>query len=398
MAEQHWIPASYHSSEWAAVLQEKYSSVNFPLDAPDEARFLRSPPSSPPQSDWSPPNGCTSKKHQEVDQLCSRITGTGLVGADLAVSYLREKYRKNNSIFTIKQAAYVVLSFLQFLDKTGANIFSTTRQDICAFVEHEQDRGLKANSVIASLRSVYTFLIFLVEREILSQAILSKKICLKSPDSLPRAIPSEHVALLLSATGTPRNHALILLLLRTGLRIGELLNVKISDIVLPERKILIYLAEKNDQGRVVYFSSDADAALREWLKRRDQHKDYLFYSPRSEKISYAAARKAFVQILKRAELSHYGYSLHCLRHTFATDMLNAGLRIEVLQQILGHQSIEMTLRYARLSDATRENEYLRAMAVIEKGGQNASHRISTQLQAVFEEKKLFTSHRKKLSA
>jgi len=398
MAEQHWIPANYHSSEWAAVLQEKYSSVNFPLDAPDEARFLRSPPSSPPQSDWSPPNGCTSKKHQEVDQLCFRLTGTGLIGADLAVTYLREKYRKNNSIFTIKQAAYVVLSFLQFLDKTGANLFSVTRQDICAFVEHGQDRGLKANSVICNLRSVYTFLIFLVERKILPLAVLSKKIRLKPPDSLPRAIPSEHVDLLLSATGNPRNHALILLLLRTGLRIGELLNVKISDIVLPERKILIYLAEKNDQGRVVYFSSDADSALREWLKRRDLQKDYLFYSPRSEKISYAAARKAFVQILKRAELSHYGYSLHCLRHTFATDMLNAGLRIEVLQQILGHQSIEMTLRYARLSDATRENEYLRAMTVIEKGGQNASHRISTQLQAVFEEKKLFTSHRKKLSA
>ena len=245
---------------------------------------------------------------------------------------------------------------------------------------------------------MYTFLIFLVERKILPLAILSKKIRLKSPDSLPRAIPSEHVAFLLSVTGNPRNHALVLLLLRTGLRIGELLNVKISDIVLPERKILIYLAEKNDHGHVVYFSSDADSALREWLKRRDQQKDYLFYSPRSEKISYAAARKAFVQILKRAELSHYGYSLHCLRHTFATDMLNAGLRIEVLQQILGHQLIEMTLRYARLSDVTRENEYLRAMTVIEKGGQNASHRISTQLQAVFEEKKLFTSHHKKLSA
>ena len=133
-------------------------------------------------------------------------------------------------------------------------------------------------------------------------------------------------------------------------------------------------------------------------EKKGPEKDYLFYSPRSEKISYAAARKAFVQILKRAELSHYGYSLHCLRHTFATDMLNAGLRIEVLQQILGHQLIEMTLRYARLSDVTRENEYLRAMTVIEKGGQNASHRISTQLQAVFEEKKLFTSHHKKLSA
>ncbi len=132
MTEQHWIPDSHHSNEWAAVLQVKYNSVNFPLDAPDEARFLRSPPSSPSQADWSPPDGFISKKHQEVDRLCSRITGTGLTEADLAVTYLREKYRKNNSIFTIKQAAYVVLSFLQFLNKSGANIFSVTRQDICA--------------------------------------------------------------------------------------------------------------------------------------------------------------------------------------------------------------------------------------------------------------------------
>lgn len=72
------------------------------------------------------------------------ITGTGLTEADLAVTYLREKYRKNNSIFTIKQAAYVVLSFLQFLNKSGANIFSVTRQDICAFVEHGQDHSLSA--------------------------------------------------------------------------------------------------------------------------------------------------------------------------------------------------------------------------------------------------------------
>jgi integrase/recombinase XerD len=179
-----------------------------------------------------------------------------------------------DSIETIKQASYVVLSFLHFLSKTGTNIYKITRQDICAFVEHEQDRGLKANSVISNLRNVYTFLNFLVEQQIQPQAILSKKIHLKLPDSLPRAIPPEHVTLLLSATSNTRNRTLILLLLRTGLRIGELLNVKVPDIILQERKILIYLAEKTDQGRVVYFSSDADTALQEWLKIRNQQKDY----------------------------------------------------------------------------------------------------------------------------
>ena len=104
------------------------------------------------------------------------------------------------------------------------HILKITRQDICAFVEHEQDRGLKINSVISNLRDVYTFINFLVEREILPQTVKSRKIRLKMPDLLPRAIPEEHMAVLLSDISNTRNRALILLLLRTGMRIGELLN------------------------------------------------------------------------------------------------------------------------------------------------------------------------------
>jgi integrase/recombinase XerD len=398
MTEQHCVPANFHPGKWVSVLQEKYSSIGFPLDSQTETRFLKHPPPSLHQTDWSPINWHASKKRQEFDHHSARITNSGLIGADLAIEYLREKYRNNLSIATIKQAGYVILSFLYFLNETGSDIFNITRQDICGFVEHEQDRNLKANSVTSKLISVYTFINFLVEREILPQAILSKKILLKVPELLPRAIPQEHTTTLLSGISNNRNRSLILLLLRTGLRISELLNVKVPDIVLSERKILIYLAEKNDQGRVVYFDSDAESALRAWLEVRNKQKEYLFYSPTKEKITYAAARKVMVKLLEKVGLSHHGYSLHSLRHTFATDMLNAGLRLEVLQQILGHQTIEMTLRYARLSDTTRENEYFRAMAVIEKGGHHESHRINSQLQAVFEEKKLLTSHRKKLSA
>ncbi len=71
--------------------------------------------------------------------------------------------------------------------------------------------------------------------------------------------------------------------------------------------------------------------------------------------------------LDRAGLSDKGYSLHSLRHTFATDMLNGGMRLEVLQRLLGHQEIEMTLRYAKITDQTRENEYFKAMDRIEQG-------------------------------
>ena len=73
-------------------------------------------------------------------------------------------------------------------------------------------------------------------------------------------------------------------------------------------------------------------------------------------------------------LAEASYSLHSLRHTFASELLNAGMRLECLQQLLGHSCIEMTRRYARLTDKTREQEYFKAMAIIEAGGIDGSDR------------------------
>ena len=74
--------------------------------------------------------------------------------------------------------------------------------------------------------------------------------------------------------------------------------------------------------------------------------------------------------ITKAELTHKGYTPHTLRHTFATELLNAGMRLECLQVLLGHRNIEETRRYARLTDKTREEEYFKAMAIVEKGGQS----------------------------
>ena len=84
-------------------------------------------------------------------------------------------------------------------------------------------------------------------------------------------------------------------------------------------------------------------------------------------MCYSTARLRFVKYLEEAGLGHKGYTVHCLRHTNASELLNAGMRLEVLQQLLGHQDIEVTRRYARLTDTTRAEEYFRAMAIIEKG-------------------------------
>jgi integrase len=114
-------------------------------------------------------------------------------------------------------------------------------------------------------------------------------------------------------------------------------------------------------------------------------------------MPYSTARLIFHKYIAKAELAHKGYSLHALRHTFATELLNAGMRLECLQVLLGHRSIEETRRYAQLTDKTREEEYFTAMSRIERRIKNDHDRHNHELEAVLETKKLLTQYREELS-
>lgn len=336
-------------------------------------------------------------KRKELHRSCNRVRVSCLSGSELLVEYLFGKYIKNHSHHSIRRSCVVVLSFLRFLENFGQSIYTLTPKEIGAFVEFEQARGLKTLSVINNLEAINAFLSFLVKQNVLPHQISQHEVKLKKPEALPRAIPKEELQFLLAAIGKGLDRALILLLLRTGMRIGELLKVKLTDIIFRERKILIYQGEKNYQGRVVYYSNDAAEALQQWLQERENNDDYLFSNPHGRPISYTTAHRIMKKILQHAKLGERKYSLHSLRHTFATDMLNAGMRIEVLQQLLGHQEIGVTMRYAKLADPTREREYFQAMDCIEQGEHYEPERINNQLQKVFEEKKLLSSKCRKLS-
>jgi site-specific recombinase XerD len=191
---------------------------------------------------------------------------------------------------------------------------------------------------------------------------------LKNCNSLPRPIePKDAKQILKKIRGKPRDKAMILVLLRTGMRICELLTTKIQDINLRERKILIFESAKNRIGRVVYLSEDARVALRKWMKIRKQQGNYLFHGHCGGPLSYEAARSVFKKYTEKAGLSHKGYTLHCLRHTFASELLSAGMPLESLQYLMGHSSIVVTRRYARLTNIALEKDYFDAMCKIEKG-------------------------------
>jgi integrase/recombinase XerD len=308
------------------------------------------------------------QRRQTLDRVLAKIIAENLPGEELAVSYLQHKFRRNCKGCTLAGSGTAVRFFLAMLKAHSRDLCDIAREDIEAFIEQEQDRGLAIRSVRNRTQALYSFIRYLVENDVIGSDILTRRIRLKMPVSLPRAIDPVDVRALLSVLDHTRDRALFLLLLRTGMRVGELLDLRAADLNLPEKKILIYMGEKNYRGRVVYLSEDAVAAAEVWLSIRDSRQEMLFYSCRRPTLCYAAVRNRFTKYLEKAGLTDKGYTIHCLRHTFASEMLNAGLRLEVLQQLLGHSSLEVTRQYGRLTDTTREEEYFRAMAVIERGG------------------------------
>jgi len=325
--------------------------------------------------------------------ILKKLWSREILGEHHVELYLRNQYRRNLRLDTIRNSFTAIASFLELAKRIGKNHLEEIRSaDVGTFIEHEQDRGLKASTVRNRHDTLKAFIRYLVEKGVLSPDVILKRMIIKVPDSLPKAIEIEDEAKVLSVINEVRDRAMILLLLRTGMRIGELLNTQVRDIHVKERKIDIWEAEKNRIGRVVYFSDDALDALRTWFTKRDPAKAFVFYAQGRDTMTYAGARAMFCKYLRKADLSNKGYTLHCLRHTNASSLLNAGLPLECLRDLLGHNSVEVTRRYAKLTNTTREREYFKAMAKIERGEVDGYYKLDLELQKILEKEKLLSSH------
>jgi len=341
------------------------------------------------------PTSCSDRAG--FDRILHKLSEQKLPGKDHLKDYLLDRYRRNLRLSSIKNSSSVITEFLKIVKREGKDqLCQITRSNLEAYVEQEQDRGLKPSTVRFRLDALKAFMRYLIEKDVISSDILFKRMIIKVPQSLPKAMEMEDERRLLSVIDDVRNRAIVLLLLRTGVRIGELLDTRLHDIDLHEQKILIWEAQKNRIGRVVYFTEDARAAVVAWYQRRDPVQTYVFYGIKGRRLTYAAARIMFCKYLSKAGLLHKGYTLHCLRHTNASSLLNAGMPLECLRELLGHQSVEVTRRYARLTNKTRQSEYFKAMDRIERGEIDGYYKLDLELQKIIEEKKLFTPDGEKL--
>jgi integrase/recombinase XerD len=166
------------------------------------------------------------------------------------------------------------------------------------------------------------------------------------------------------AIDSVRDRLIFLFMLRCGLRVSEVSRLRWQDLDLAEGTVRVN-SGKGLLDRVLYLSPDVTGALRAWSARRPAA-DWLFPSsgPLVPTIATRTIYRIMMGYLAEAGVGAH-YSPHCLRHTFATQLLNAGVTLEVLKELMGHHSLDMTLRYTQLYEQTKRSQYDRAMEQIE---------------------------------
>ncbi|MHB8156122.1 MAG: tyrosine-type recombinase/integrase, partial [Desulfocucumaceae bacterium] len=171
-----------------------------------------------------------------IEKYLKQLAAKELLGELYVRDYLHDQKRRNCRPSTMRSNCATLVLFLSYLkQKRGRTSLETiARDDVSSFIEHEQDRGMQPNTVSTRLRLVYAFLRYLVDREVVPPDLLKRKLKVKVPEALPRALDPEEVQQLLAVIEKPRDRALILILLRTGMRIGELLATKMSEVNLRE--------------------------------------------------------------------------------------------------------------------------------------------------------------------
>jgi integrase/recombinase XerD len=396
MTQQELSLETYRFSTVINTSEKNFPSTDKPSDVDLAAcfyAFLQREYLLPPPEEPEPIKTPEDHRHQALETVLLKLSSLDTAGKEHIAAYLHHQYRRNFQASTIKGSYTALSCFVSFLKERGTGgIEEMTKPDLEAFIEHLQDKGITISTVKLRLARLKAFLRFIIDRGALSEAVFPWNLTIKMPEPLPRAMDPEDVDTLLAARASVRDRAMVLLLLRTGMRIGELLSTRVSDVTMEEQRILIYEGEKNQRGRVVYFSDDSKAALTAWIKERRPCSEVLFYGLKGRPLSYQAARMMFDKYLDTAGLSHKGYTLHCLRHTYATDLINARMPLECLEKLMGHSRLAVTRRYALLTDKTREEEYFKAMAIIERREQDGNDECDRELPAISEKTELFPAH------
>jgi len=226
----------------------------------------------------------------------------------------------------------------QFEEFLGKSIIEATTQDVVGFLSQIENK----RSLNRKLSAINSFFDFAYKRELVDEKLKVKQA--KIPKSLPKFLDKEEILNAVSYITYPesswfelRDKALILFLYATGLRVSEAMNIKVEDI--EENWVRVTMA-KGEKQRIVPIASKALEAVKEYLSKRPCNSKYLFVNKNCDKLSRISA----FNITKK----YLNVSPHILRHSFATALVLGGADLRIIQELLGHSSLNTTQIYTHI--------------------------------------------------
>ena len=290
------------------------------------------------------------------------------------VEYL--KYQKNYSDYTIENYSSDIEEFFQFLDKECIDYLDVSYDEIRFFLMYlKNDKKDNNSSIDRKLSSLRGFYKYLANEGYVKSNVFSLVSGPKKEKKLPRYFEYNELEELFQVPdlSTPigkRDRLLLEMLYATGVRVGELVNIKVKDIDRSNKKILIL--GKGNKERIVNYGEYASDSLKDYLeggydKLNCKNLDYLFLNNNGGVLTERGVRYILDKIIEKTSI-HKNISPHMIRHSFATHLLNEGCDLLTVQKLLGHESIKATQIYTHVTTDRLKEVYFHSFprAKIEK--------------------------------
>src|SRR3989475_758891 len=223
------------------------------------------------------------------------------------------------------------------------DLTQTTAMDVDVWIEAAFRHPLAPSTVATRLRVLQGFFAFLHEQGAIAQSpIRFPRHHILVPQDLPRPMADDEVMAFFRVIDAVRDRTMFLLMLRCGLRVSEVSHLAWSALDFAQGTVRIDHS-KGQVDRVVYLAPDVAKTLRQWQRLQGAPPCYVFPSRMTRKgglpLRARQIRNCMTRYLKLAGISK-AYSPHSLRHTFATQLLNAGASLEVVKELMGHRSLD----------------------------------------------------------
>ena len=277
------------------------------------------------------------------------------------IQYRRALKRKNYSVHTLKSYMNILDQFLRWL---SVPLSEVTRKEIGLYVDYLLSKRRTPKTITCHLQTIRLFFDYLINEEGRTIGNPITRISLRLPKPLPRHLKDDQVRSFFAGIRDLRDRAMFMLMLRCGLRVQEVAQLTLDAVEYGRRQIFVSHG-KGAKDRVVYMSEDARLALQAYLGRRSSKARALFLVQKGPlKGSPLSVRGIQKRIEYYARKNHLSVSCHRLRHTMATQLLNADADLTTIQDLLGHSQVTTTQRYCRVANLKVQRDYYKAMKLV----------------------------------